>query len=266
MSDSKRQDPATDASAAEDNDSSPKRPWIRIGGLLAIVAIAIAASFVFDVSSKLEGIRNWIRDLGALGPVALIGIYLVSSVAFVPGSILTLAAGAIYGVLLGYAWVAIGSVLGAAAAFLVGRTVARAPIERKLEGNRRFAAIDRAVSRQGWKIVMLTRLSPVFPFNLQNYMYGITGIPFFHYVIASWIGMIPGTLLYVYLGSAATGGATGSTAKTVFFIVGLIATVVVTVYVTLIAKRALAEEIGEPDDENADEDSTDSDTDERDDT
>lgn len=246
---------SSDSSATNPDAATSKRPWIRIVGLLAIVAIAIAASLIFDVSSKLEGVRTWIRDLGALGPVALVGIYVVASVFFIPGSILTLAAGAIYGVVLGYAWVAIGSVLGASAAFFVGRTVARGPIEKKLEGNRRFAAIDEAVAGQGWKIVLLTRLSPVFPFNLQNYMYGITGIRYLHYIVASWIGMIPGTILYVYLGSAATGGAAGGTAKTVFFIVGLVATVIVTVYVTRIAKRALAQEIGEPQEESTANDS-----------
>jgi len=214
--------------------------------VLAAAAAIVALFLLFDVNSRLRGLLEAIEGLGPAGPVVLIAVYVVATVLFVPGLILTVGAGFVYGVLEGYLYVAVGSVVGGTAAFLIGRTIARARVESRLEGNPRFRAIDRAVSDRGWKIVLLTRLSPVFPFNLQNYMYGVTGISLGHYVLASWIGMIPGTLLYVYLGSAAdnlsqiaSGELEGGGARTAFFVAGLVATVVVTLYVTRLARHAL---------------------------
>ena len=156
---------------------------------------------------------------------------------------MTLGAGAVFGVVWGSIYVSIAATLGATCAFLVGRYLARNAVARKIEGNERFAAIDRAVANQGWKIVGLTRLSPVFPFTLLNYAFGITRVKLAHYVLASWIGMMPGTVMYVYLGSlakAASGERTRTTGEWVLYGVGLLATVVVTVFVTRIAKKALA--------------------------
>ncbi|KKL04544.1 hypothetical protein LCGC14_2615000 [marine sediment metagenome] len=140
----------------------------------------------------------------------------------------------------------IGSTLGACGAFLVGRTVARRSIERKVAGNPKFAAIDEAVGRQGFKIVLLTRLSPVFPFIFLNYAYGLTKVPFWRYALASWIGMLPGTFMYVYLGSAlgslaeaVSGRQESSVAERVFFVAGLVMAVVVAVVVTRVARKAL---------------------------
>src|SRR5262249_39704886 len=128
--------------------------------------------------------------------------YVVATVAFVPGLVLTLAAGAIFGLLRGTLYTFVGATLGASAAFLVARYLARFRIERKIAGNPRFQAIDRAVSREGLKIVALLRLSPVFPFNLLNYSLGLTKVRFVDYLAAS-IAMLPGTLVYVYYGKAA---------------------------------------------------------------
>lgn len=230
--------------------------------LVVLAAIAIVLYLVFDIPAKLENARSWIRDLGAIGPFILIGVYAIGAVFLLPGSILTLAAGAIYGVMLGYVYAAIASVLGATLAFLVGRTIGRRWVESRLDGNPRFAAIDTAVKSRGWRIVLLTRLSPVLPFNLQNYMYGITGIRLREYVLASWIGMLPGTLLYVYLGSAAAGGAQGDLAKKIMFGVGLVATIIVTIYVTRAAREALEETIDEEtiDEETGDEETGDKET------
>jgi len=190
----------------------------------------------------------WVNSLGVWGPVVFIAGYVVAAVAFVPGSVLTLAAGAIFGLAKGVVIVFIAAVLGSAAAFLVSRYVARGAIERRLMGNARFAAIDRAVGSQGRKIVFLLRLSPVFPFNLLNYGLGLTNVRFLDFVIASF-GMLPGTLLYVYYGklagdvAALAGGAAvekGNGYYAILFL-GLVATVVVTTIVTRIARRALAE-------------------------
>jgi uncharacterized membrane protein YdjX (TVP38/TMEM64 family) len=171
-------------------------------------------------------------------------------VAFLPGSILTLGAGVIFGVILGSLYVFIGATLGATAAFLVGRYLARGWVTNKISDNKKFAAIDKAVSKKGLKIVLLTRLSPIFPFNLLNYALGITGVSLKDYFLGS-VGMIPGTIMYVYIGSLAGNLAfIGSESKPdnmilywVIRIIGLIATIVVTIYVTKIAKKALEDDI-----------------------
>ena len=140
--------------------------------------------------------------------------------------------------------------LGATTAFLVGRTLLRGWIEKRITAYPRFQAIDRAVGREGFKIVFLLRLSPVFPFNLLNYALGLTNVRLWQYVLASWIGMLPGTLMYVYLGSAlksladvAAGAPKGGTPQTVFFVAGLVMTVVATVVVTRVARQALSEAV-----------------------
>ena len=139
-----------------------------------------------------------------------------------------------------------GSTLGAAASFLVGRFLARDAIAKKVEGNERFAAIDRAVGREGFKIVLLTRLSPIFPYNLLNYVYGLTKVGFWQFVLASWLGMMPGTVLFVYLGTAAgdlagAGAGNAGGAGLALKLVGLAATIAVTVVITRVAKKALNE-------------------------
>ena len=173
--------------------------------------IVLAVKY-FHVQDLLKAALDWIGKLGPWGPVIFIGIYVVATVLFVPGSVLTLGAGAVFGVVLGSICVSISATLGATAAFLVGRYLARDAIARKIERNEKFAAIDRAVADEGWKIVLLTRLSPVFPFTLLNYAFGLTRVKLSHYVLASWIGMMPGTVMYVYLGLAGQCGRGASPA------------------------------------------------------
>jgi len=190
---------------------------------------------------------DWVEQLGPAGPIIFILMYIVACVFFIPGSALTLGAGAIFGVIRGAVFVSVGSTLGATAAFLVGRYIARDWVARKISKNTKFASIDQAVGNEGWKIVGLTRLSPVFPFSLLNYAYGLTKVSLRDYVLASWIGMMPGTVMYVYIGSLARLGVDArqaTTAQTVLKIVGLLATVAVTVYVTRIAKKALNDKVG----------------------
>jgi uncharacterized membrane protein YdjX (TVP38/TMEM64 family) len=198
------------------------------------------------VQDRLKQALDWVGQLGPWGAIIFIAIYVVATVLFIPGSVLTLGAGAVFGVMWGSIYVSIGSTLGATAAFLVGRYLARNAIARKIEGNERFAAIDKAVANEGWKIVGLTRLSPVFPFTLLNYAFGLTRVKLGHYMLASWIGMMPGTVMYVYLGSlakAASGERTRTTGEWVLYGVGLLATLVVTIFVTRLAKKALAKRI-----------------------
>ena len=222
-------------------------PWRPVIGLLVLLAL-IAALRLLPVGIWLELFKDWVARQGAAGYVVFVLVYAAAAVLFVPGSILTIGAGVIFGLLKGFLAVSVASVLGASLAFLVARYLMRGQVEKWAAQNPRFASIDRAVGREGWKIVLLTRLSPVFPFNLLNYLYGLTQVRFWHYVLASWIGMIPGTLLYVYLGFAgqvAAGAAAGEAQRTpqeyAFWAVGLAATLAVTVYVTRLARHALQE-------------------------
>jgi uncharacterized membrane protein YdjX (TVP38/TMEM64 family) len=204
------------------------------------------------IQQLLQDVLAWVAGLGAIGPLAFIGLYIAATVAFVPGSVLTLGAGFVFGWLAGSAYVFVGATLGATAAFLVGRYIARSWVERKISNNPKFGAIDNAVGQEGFKIVLLTRLSPIFPFNLLNYMFGITKVALKDYVLGS-VGMIPGTLMYVYFGSLAgnlaTLGSTNQPSDTrlqwSLRIVGLIATVWVTLYITRVARKALNDSIAE---------------------
>jgi uncharacterized membrane protein YdjX (TVP38/TMEM64 family) len=206
----------------------------------------------FNPQELLQSALEWVNGLGAVGAIAFIGIYILATIAFLPGSLLTLGAGVVFGVGLGSLYVFIGATLGATAAFLVGRYLARSWVSQKIADNLKFRAIDEAVGREGFKIVLLTRLSPVFPFNLLNYAYGVTGVALKDYVLAS-IGMIPGTIMYVYIGSLAGSIATLGTGaqptnpgvQWTIRIIGLIATVSVTIYVTRIARKALADAVSE---------------------
>lgn len=243
--------------AQENSPSDPDHkatPWHRSVLRPKIVAAIVAAAAILYLAHRigagpiLRHALDRIAALGALAPVAFIAIYVVACVLFIPGSILTIGAGVIFGVVRGSIYVSIAATAGATAAFVVGRYFARGWIARKLEGNRRFAAIDEAVAREGWKIVLLTRLSPVFPFNLLNYAFGLTKVRLRDYVLASWLGMLPATVLYVYVGAiggevarSAGGAARRSPASWAFDAIGFAATVAVVVYATRIGARALKE-------------------------
>lgn len=220
--------------------------------LLAAAAVALLVVLGRELGGALPRFAEWVDGLGVWGPAVFMAGYAIATVAFVPGSLLTLAAGAIFGLLAGTVYVFVAATVGACAAFLVARYAARGVIERRLSKNPRFSAIDRAVGEQGRKIVFLLRLSPVFPFNLLNYGLGLTRVRFADYAIAS-LGMIPGTILYVYYGKIAgdvatlAGGAAvdkGAGYYTVL-VLGLIATILVTTLVTRTAQRALREATGE---------------------
>lgn len=221
----------------------------RIGRIVvAVVAVAVLLAVGRAVGGYLPAFAHWVDGLGVWGPVVFVLGYALAVIAFVPGSLLTLAAGAIFGLVRGAIYVFIAAVLGASGAFLVARYLARGAIEKRLAGNARFAAIDRAVGAEGRKIVFLLRLSPVFPFTLLNYALGLTRVAYRDYLIAS-VGMIPGTLLYVYYGklagdvAALAGGAPVAKGPGYYavLVLGLVATVVVTTLVARTARRALDE-------------------------
>jgi len=160
-----------------------------------IVVGVITGIVLLPVKDWLIRALEWTQQLGVWGPVLVAAFYVVACVLFLPGSVLTLGAGFLFKVARGAVTVSVGSTLGACAAFWVGRTVARKLIAGKVARNKKFAAIDEAVAQQGFKIVLLTRLSPVFPFNLLNYAFGLTKISFWKYALGSWLGMIPGTIM-----------------------------------------------------------------------
>lgn len=218
--------------------------------LVVFFAGLVVLGLLLNPKELLDQALVWVYGLGMWAPVFFIGIYIAATVLFLPGSVLTLGAGALFGVLWGTVYVSIASVTGATFAFLIGRYFARNWVAAKIGANEKFNAVDNAIGREGWKIVLLTRLSPVFPFNLLNYSLGLTKVTLPHYFFASWIGMIPGTIMYVYLGSLAGElarlGAEGrerSTAEWALYLIGLAATVAVTVYVTKLAKKALNEKV-----------------------
>lgn len=189
----------------------------------------------------LRSFQGWVAGLGPLGWVLYAIVYAVSCVLFVPGSILTLGAGAIYGLGTGAAVVLVGATLGSTLSFLLAKTVMRKRIERMTAGNAKFQALDRAIAKEGAKIVFLVRLAPVFPFTYINYAFGLTGVKTLPYVVASFFGMIPGTFAYVYLGSAAAGAASGEadTTKKIVQIVGAAVALAVTIFVARVATKAI---------------------------
>jgi uncharacterized membrane protein YdjX (TVP38/TMEM64 family) len=229
---------------------------LMLSALVLTTAPALAQSTTessgFHPQDLLQNALQWVDGLGPAGTIAFIFIYIAATVAFLPGSVLTLGAGVVFGIVQGSIYVFIGATLGATLAFLVGRYLARSWIAKKIEGNQKFRAIDEAVGREGLKIVLLTRLSPVFPFNLLNYAFGITGVSLRDYVLGCF-GMIPGTIMYVYIGSLAGSLAmigtanqpTNPTAEWIIRIIGFVATVAVTLYVTRIARKALTDAVSE---------------------
>lgn len=208
--------------------------------LLMVIAVLVGVKLL-PVQVWLQQALKAISSLGVWGWVLFTGLYVVAAVLLVPGSVLTLGAGAVFGVVRGSVIVSVASTLAATAAFFVGRYLAREAIARRVEGNVKFEVIDAAVAREGWKIVLLTRLSPVFPYTFLNYAFGLTRVRPAHYVLASWIGMMPGTVMYVYLGSLAqvVGERSRTPGEWALYTAGLLATVAVTVFVTRIARRAL---------------------------
>jgi uncharacterized membrane protein YdjX (TVP38/TMEM64 family) len=239
----------SEKAAQEGPKGSPRHNSILrfIAPALLVVAI-VTGLFLLPVRQYLIAALDWTQGLGAWGPIFLALFYIVACVFLLPGSVLTLGAGFLFGTPVGFLSAWIGATLGACVAFLVGRTLAREWVARKVSANPKFAAVDEAVGREGFKIVLLLRLSPVFPFNFLNYALGLTRVPFSSYALASLIGMAPGGLMYVYFGSAArsladvaAGKIEGGVASQVFFWAGLAATVIVAVFTARVAGKSLKE-------------------------
>jgi uncharacterized membrane protein YdjX (TVP38/TMEM64 family) len=232
------------------------RKWTLISAAIAVmIVVAKQFNLAMLLQDALKDALTWVDSLGTLAPLAFIAIYNIATVLLIPGSVLTLGSGILFGLGWGTLYVIVAATLGATIAFWIGRNFARGWVSRQLEKYPKFEAIDRAVAGQGFKIVALVRLSPLFPFNLLNYAFGITQVSLKDYVLGS-VGMIPGTILYVYLGSllgniAMIGSKTGvidpQTVRIQWItkIVGLVITIAVSAYITRVAKKALDESIGE---------------------
>lgn len=225
--------------------STGKTALLLGGGLALLLAVG-----VFDIQELFRSALLRAHTAGAAGALILFALYIVSCLLMLPGLFLTIGAGTLFGVFKGSVLASFAATTGASAAFLAGRYLARERISRRFGHNETFRLIDEAVAAEGWKIVFLTRLSPAFPFNVQNYLYGLSGVSFRDYVLASWAGMIPGTIMYAYIGSlaadlASLGGE--ERVRTPFewalTAAGFAATLALAVYVAHIARRALKKRI-----------------------
>jgi uncharacterized membrane protein YdjX (TVP38/TMEM64 family) len=236
---------------------SPSRDLIRprpatVAGLIlavGLVVVLVLLSRRIPLSATIGTLEDRVRDLGTWGPLIFGLVYVAAVVAFVPSSALTIAAGAVFGLTVGTVTASLASTTGAALSFLISRYLARGLVTRRFAGHPRFAALDREVSRSGVLIVALLRLSPAVPFGLQNYLYGLTGIGFGRYLLTSWAAMLPGSVMYAYLGylgragldAAEESGRTRTPLEWALLAVGLLATVAVTIVVTRLARKALRE-------------------------
>jgi uncharacterized membrane protein YdjX (TVP38/TMEM64 family) len=243
----------------EDNDSTGpghlarqrRRPgslrWIATGALLVAVA---AAWLLLPLVDWIRAAQSWIVDLGPPGVVLFAALYAVATVLLAPGSLLTIAAGFAYGVW-GLPVAIVAATIGASLAFLVARYLVRGTVRRVLETRRNLAAIDRAVAAEGWRIVLLCRLSPIVPFNVQNYLFGVTGVPFWGYAVATFVGIAPATALFAYIGAFGETAFDGGPAKWAFFAAGLAAAAIAIALVmrkarTLLRQAGLTMPRGEP--------------------
>lgn len=218
--------------------------WARWLAVAAAVAVVFLPTRVLPVERSLANFQGWAAGAGAWGAVAYAVVYVLCALLFVPGSLLTIGAGFVFGVAWGTLIVSAASTTTAALAFLIARYLARERVARAARKNQKFEAIDRAIAEKGWKVVALLRLSPVVPFSLSNYLYGLTPVRFAPYVLTSWLAMLPATLLYVWLGAAGRAAATAgrggrTTGEWVLLGAGLLATVAVTLLLTRSARKQL---------------------------
>ena len=220
-------------------------PYLQIAIGIAVIAAAIVATRLLPVGAWLTGFQAYVREAGPIGYVAYILMYAVVGL-FFSGLVLTIGAGAIFGAFGGTIVVLIGATLTATIAFLLARTVLRSRIEKLVASRPKFAAVDRAVAREGAKIVFLVRLAAVFPFLFVNYAFGLTGIKTGAYVLATALGIVPGTVAFVYLGAAGAALATQNATKTAFTVGGLVIALAVSIFVARIASAAVKRAAAEP--------------------
>jgi pyruvate/2-oxoglutarate dehydrogenase complex dihydrolipoamide dehydrogenase (E3) component/uncharacterized membrane protein YdjX (TVP38/TMEM64 family) len=213
--------------------------------IIVLLGIIIAGLFFLPVRQWFTHFETYVQSLGAVGPIVVVLVYVLCTVLFIPGSAITIGAGTLFGLKTGFLVVVAGANLGAFAAFLLTRTFLRERVANWAAANPKFRSLDQAIAKQGFKMVLLTRLSPVFPFILLNYFLGLTGVRTASYVLANLIGMLPATFLFVYIGAAARDALAGQVDaaagvyQQILKIVGLLATIAVVVMITRMARKAL---------------------------
>ena len=228
-------------------DSTRKTPPLKLLGMMALAGIIIWALLNPDINRQLQDIMAYIRSLGYWGALLFTLVYVAATVILVPGSILTLGAGAAFGLWKGFLLVSFASTLAASAAFLVGRHLAHDWLWKKIGHAPRMTALKGAIDREGWKIVGLARLSPLFPYTMLNYFFSLTSLRFTHYLLASWIGMLPGTFAYVYLGSLGNSDTQGEKSAIEWLLlgIGILTTITVTILISRSAARAMIKKLRE---------------------
>jgi len=201
-----------------------KRLLLLFGIILVITILWIFDVFQYLKVERMNELVQFIKGFGILAPIVFILLYIMATVFFLPGLPLTLLSGVVFGPILGSICVSIGSTTGATLAFLVGRYTGRAFVVERFSKSDLFRRLDKGVNKQGWKMVAITRLVPLFPFNAQNYAYGLTNVPLRIYVLVSFLCMLPATFAYTFLAGAIIGGE-GNATKTITYIgigIGLI--------------------------------------------
>ncbi|XP_057805962.1 uncharacterized protein LOC131020928 [Salvia miltiorrhiza] len=230
--------------------------FIRFFLLLLLLAAIVIACFTLPVEKMLSDFLVWVEeDLGPWGPLVLAVAYIPLTILAVPASVLTLGGGYLFGLPVGFVADSVGATIGAGAAFLLGRTLGRSFVMAKLKDYPQFRAVEIAIRRSGFKIVLLLRLVPLLPFNMLNYLLSVTSVPLVPYLLASWLGMMPITLALVYVGttlkdiSDVTHGWSGfSKTRWAFIVLSLVVSVVLMVIVTRVAKAALEKALAENED------------------
>ncbi len=194
-----------------EKNTGKKKEFVKlafIAGAIVLIVFAMKRFGVFQYISleNIAKIKDWILGFGLLGPFIYVLLWIAACVFFLPGLPVALVGGIAFGPYLGTLYSSIGSTLGATAAFLIGRYAARGMVEGWVHKNSQLRKIDEGVKKQGWRMLMITRLVPLFPFNVQNYVYGLTDIPLLTYVFVSWLCMIPGTLAFSFAGGSLSSG------------------------------------------------------------
>lgn len=219
----------------------PRSLMIRIGAVAVLLGALVVAGRMLPLGAWIADFQAWVKGIGPAGYLAYVALYVVFCVLLLPASVLTIGAGAIFGFAKGSLVVIAGGTLGATASFLLARTTLRGRVERMIAGNERFRALDRAIAREGGRIVFLVRLAPVFPFAILNFAFGLTGVGTAAYVVATFLGIIPLTLTFVYVADAATrvAAADVSALRLALNVGGIALALVATAYVTRVATRAV---------------------------
>ena len=211
--------------------------WLALG---AGITACVLAWLLLPLSEWTQALERWFRDLGPVGVVVFVLAYVAGTVVLAPGSAMSILAGIVYG-WWGVPLVLVSASLGTSVAFLIARYAARGAVAARLETRPKLKAIDAAVDEEGWKVVALLRLSPLVPFGLQNYLFGVTSVGFWPYAVATLGGIVPGTFLYVSLGAVGRGAVNGDGGGPARWLlgIGVVATIGVTILVGRKAKRKL---------------------------